>query len=43
MYIPEGFANWQELYRREIIVAEKELALKNFDIDPQNFNKKIFR
>lgn len=42
MHIPEGFANWQELYRREIIVAEKELALKNFDIDPQNFIGDIY-
>lgn len=42
MHIPEGFDSWQELYRKEIIVAEKELALKNFDINPQNLIGDIY-
>ncbi|MGN0679553.1 MAG: hypothetical protein ACI4JS_07820 [Oscillospiraceae bacterium] len=42
MHIPEGFDNWQELYRKEIIVAEKELALKNFDFNPQSLIGDIY-
>jgi len=36
MRIPEGIESWQKLYEEDVATAENELALRHFEIDPQN-------
>lgn len=35
MIIPDGFDSWREVYKSDIVSAEKELALKHFKYDPK--------